>query len=296
MLMLIILGAITIFIGAAAVALLVGGRNKENQRLMEVIASSQPSVLVEEPRDRVSGIVDLLKPVTNLFGANHEDLSHRLVLAGYRSESVPHIFFASRLLLPLLLVLIVTFSVSDDPWVPIMMAGALGFFAPDIWLNWAVAKRRNKIAQGLPDAIDLLVICMEAGLGMDQALIRVGKELQVSHRDLSYELTTIHREQRAGKPRVDAWRSMAERIDLDVIRQLVAMLVQTERFGTPVAKSLGQFSESLRVQRMQKIEELAAKTTVKMIFPLVLFIFPSMFVVLLGPAVINIMRNLANLG
>lgn len=295
MLILIIFGSITIFLGAAAVAVLFGGRTKESERLMEVMAPSQPDLELAEPVNRWAGITEALKPVTKLFGGDQEELEHRLHLAGVRDEAGPLMFTAARLLLPLILIISVTFSVEKDPWITLLVVGALGFFVPDLWLGYAISRRRNQIAQGLPDAIDLLVICMEAGLGMDQALIRVGKELQVSHRDLSWELTTIHREQRAGKPRVDAWRSMAERVDLDVVRQLVAMLVQTERFGTPIAKSLGQFSESLRVQRMQKIEELAAKTTIKMIFPLVLFIFPSMFVVLLGPAVINIMRNLANL-
>jgi tight adherence protein C len=136
---------------------------------------------------------------------------------------------------------------------------------------------------------------MEAGLGIDQALVRVGHELRMICPALSEELVTINHEQRAGKPRIDAWRSMAERTGLEVVQQFVSMLVQTERFGTPIARSLGQFADSLRLQRMQKAEEIAAKTTVKLIFPLVACVFPALFLVLLGPAVLAISRGLAQL-
>jgi tight adherence protein C len=145
----------------------------------------------------------------------------------------------------------------------------------------------------LPDALDLLVICMEAGLGLDQAILRVGQELKISHPALSEEFVLIGLEQRAGKPRLEAWRNMADRAGVESVRQFVQMLVQTERFGTPISKSLGAFADSLRVRRRQQAEEMAAKTTIKMIPPLVLFIFPNLFIVLLGPAAIMIWRNLA---
>jgi tight adherence protein C len=144
----------------------------------------------------------------------------------------------------------------------------------------------------LPDALDLLVICMEAGLGMDQALIRIGEELHLAHKDLSDELLFIRLEQRAGKPRIEAWRNMANRTGLEILRSFVNMLVQTERFGTPLSKSLSYFADSLRTRRRQQVEEMAAKTTVKLVFPLVFFIFPSMFIVLLVPALISISKSL----
>jgi len=135
---------------------------------------------------------------------------------------------------------------------------------------------------------------MEAGLGLDQAILRVGQELKISHPDLSDEFLLIGLEQRAGKPRLDAWKNMADRVGVDSVRQFVQMLVQTERFGTPVSRSLGAFADALRIRRRQQAEEMAAKTTIKMIPPLVLFIFPNLFIVLLGPAAIMIYRNLAN--
>ncbi len=126
---------------------------------------------------------------------------------------------------------------------------------------------------------------------MDQALIRIGEELQLAHKDLSDELLFIRLEQRAGTPRIEAWRNMANRTGLEVFRSFVNMLVQTERFGTPLSKSLGYFSDALRVKRRQQAEEMAAKTTVKLVFPLVFFIFPSMFIVLLVPSIISISRS-----
>lgn len=153
-----------------------------------------------------------------------------------------------------------------------------------------------KIGRGLPDALDLLVICMEAGLGIDQAVLRIAKEIELVHPELSDELVIISYEQRAGKPRLEAWRSMADRVDLDTVNQFVAMLVQTERLGTPIAKSLGVFADGLRVKRMMLAEEQAAKTTIKLIFPLAIFIFPSLFVVLLGPGVLSIMKTFEDLG
>ena len=170
-----------------------------------------------------------------------------------------------------------------------------GFLLPDLWLSTAITRRRERVRLSLPDALDLLVICMEAGLGLDQAMIRVGNELALSNPDLSDEFLLINLEQRAGKPRLEAWRNMADRTDLEVVRSFVSMLVQTERFGTPISRSLATFADGLRLKRRQLAEELAAKTTIKMIFPLALFIFPSMFIVLLAPAVISISNSLGKL-
>jgi tight adherence protein C len=172
----------------------------------------------------------------------------------------------------------------------------LGFFAPDMWLFNAINRRKTRIGKALPDALDLLVICMEAGLGIDQAVIRIAGEIRPIHPELSEELVIIGREQRAGKPRLDAWRSMADRVDLDTVRQFVAMLVQTERLGTPIARALATFADGLRIKRLMLAEEQAAKTTVKLIFPLAIFIFPALFVVLLGPGVLSMMKTFQDLG
>jgi tight adherence protein C len=168
----------------------------------------------------------------------------------------------------------------------------LSYLAPDFWVSDLIRRRREKVRLALPDALDLMVVCVDAGLGVDQALLRTGQELRVSHPVIAEEFMQINLEQRAGKPRVDAWRDMAERTKLEVVRNFAGMLAQTDRFGTPITRALGTFADSLRKKRSQEAEEMAAKTTVKLIFPLVLFIFPSMFVVLLGPAAITIFRNL----
>jgi tight adherence protein C len=149
--------------------------------------------------------------------------------------------------------------------------------------------------RAVPEALDLLVICMEAGLGIDQAMARVADEIKMNSEALAEEFQIISREQRAGKLRLDAWRSMAERVNLESVSQLVSMLVQTERFGTPIANSLGQFADALRTRRSQAAEEVAAKSGAKLLFPLVVFIFPSIFVVTLGPAILGFQKIFVDL-
>jgi len=169
-----------------------------------------------------------------------------------------------------------------------MYAAALGigYLAPDFWLGKKISSRQKKIRLGLPDVLDLLVICVEAGLGLDQATQRTADELAEAQPACADELSIVALEQRAGRGRADAWRHMSERTDVDSVRNLVSMLIQSEQFGTSVAKTLRTHSDTLRTQRIQQVEEMAAKTTVKLIFPLVLFIFPCLFLVTLGPAVI----------
>jgi tight adherence protein C len=155
-----------------------------------------------------------------------------------------------------------------------------------------IAERQRRIKVGLPDALDLTVICVEAGLGLDQAMMRVGEDLSHAHPELSAEFHMVTLEMRAGKPRVEALHNLAARTGVDDIRQLVATLVQTDRFGTSVAQALRIHSDSLRTERRQRAEEQAAKTSVKMIVPLVLFILPSILAVTLGPAIIQLYRTL----
>jgi len=172
------------------------------------------------------------------------------------------------------------------PFFVYSVALALGFLAPDFWLGNRIKARQLNLRLGLPQALDLLVICIEAGLSIDQATVRVADELQISEPVISDELSLVNLEQRAGRPRSDAWRNMAERTDVDSVRAMVSVLIQADQFGTSVAKTLRVYSDTLRTQRRQQAEEQAAKTTVKLVFPLVLFIFPSLFVVALGPSAI----------
>jgi tight adherence protein C len=223
------------------------------------------------------------------------DLVRRLSLAGYRKPQHADIFLGARLALPVVLGVAAVLVFEQNIIVFFFMALILGFFIPDFWLSYAINKRREKIKLSLPDGLDLLSICLEAGLGLDQGIVRVGQELQLSHPELSEELLLVNFEQRAGVQRIAAWQGFARRANIESVRSFVAMLIQTDRFGTPIAKSLGAFSDALRLQRRQQAEEMAAKTTIKLVPPLVFFIFPSMGVVVVGPAIITVGKSLAHI-
>jgi tight adherence protein C len=199
-----------------------------------------------------------------------------------------------RLLLPVVFVAIVFVSglYRWSPFFTLIVAAILGYALPEIWIVGKVSSRQHKLRLAVPDGLDLLVISVEAGLGLDQALLRVSQELQITHPELSEELQLVTAEMRLGKTRVDALRELANRTGLDEIKALVAMLVQTERFGTSIAQSLRVHSDDLRLRRRQRAEELAAKISVKMVPVLVFFIFPALMIVILGPAFITIARQI----
>jgi tight adherence protein C len=161
-----------------------------------------------------------------------------------------------------------------------------------MWLRTMIKKRNERIRKSLPDALDLLVICVEAGLGLDQAMLRVGQELSISHPDIHYEFMQVNLEQLAGKPRLEAWKSAAERTAIPEFALFVSMLTQADRFGTPIVRALSRFGDEIRLKRRQRAEEMAAKTKIKILFPLVLFIFPCIFIVLLAPAMLSIAKNI----
>jgi len=290
---LIIAVAVTVFLSVALLLLLFSGRSVLSKRLAQVAAVQVPTPIEDAPDNSIAKVFGIVGPIRKWLGLSEDtELAKRLSLAGYREPWHSDVYYGFRLVLPVVGAVTAAFALSSDQMFWFFALAALGFFVPDFWLHRAITQRREKIRLSLPDALDLLVICMEAGLGMDQALIRVGQELRIPHPELSEEFLLINLEQRAGKPRIEAWRNMGERTGLEVVRGFVNMLVQTERFGTPISRSLGNFADALRLKRRQKAEEQAAKTTIKLIFPLVLFIFPSMFIVLLAPAVISISKTL----
>jgi tight adherence protein C len=178
---------------------------------------------------------------------------------------------------------------------PLLLVGVtgLGFFIPRFLLKRKIRARQLRIRLGLADALDLTVICVEAGLALDQAVMRVGEDLKHAHPDLSNEFYLFNLEMRAGKPRSEALRNLVSRTGVDDIKSLVATLVQTDRFGTSIAQALRVHSDSLRTERRQRAEEQAAKTTIKMVPPLVVFVLPSIIVVTLGPAIILLYRTLS---
>jgi tight adherence protein C len=217
-----------------------------------------------------------------------------LLRAGYRTSNALAAMRGFKILTPIVFVAL-TFLTGAYKWNPFMLplvALALGYLFPDMFLTWRVNARQTKLRRGLPDGLDLLVICVESGLGLDQALMKVSQELRITHHELSEELQLVNLEMRIGKTRIEALRELARRTGLEDIKSLVAMLVQTDRFGTSVAQSLRVFSDDLRTKRRQRAEEMSAKTTVKMVPPLIFFIFPALMVVILGPAVITLFRQL----
>jgi tight adherence protein C len=171
----------------------------------------------------------------------------------------------------------------------------LGYLLPEIWLIGKIRARQHRLRLAIPDGLDLLVICVEAGLGLDHALMRVAQELRITHPEFTEELQLVTAEMRLGKTRVEALRELARRTGLDDIKALVAMLVQTERFGTSIAQSLRVHSDDMRLKRRQRAEELAAKISVKMVPVLVFFVFPALMIVILGPAIITIARQVLKL-
>lgn len=217
-----------------------------------------------------------------------------MVRAGYRSQQAVLAMRGLKLAVPVMLVILVftTGFYRLNPYLFPVLAAIVGYLIPEAWLVWRVHARQHRLRRALPDCLDLLVICVEAGLGLDQALMKVAQEMHVTHRELSDELQLVNLEMRIGKGRIDALRELARRTGLEDIKSLVAMLIQTERFGTSVAQSLRVYSDDLRIRRRQRAEEMSAKTTVKMVPPLVFFIFPALMVVILGPAVITLLRQL----
>src|SRR5690606_30340678 len=199
----------------------------------------------------------------------------RLVQAGFRRDEALTIFFGIRVTLALLLFALFSTSIVTRPNITLALGGlGLGYIAPGMVLARMAKRRAHRIRLSLADALDMLVVSVEAGLGLDQALTRVGDELAFAYPDLASELRLLNLEMRAGKPRAEALRNLADRTGVDDLSALVTMLIQTDKFGTSVAQSLRVYSETLRTKRRQRAEEAAAKTGVKMVFPLVLCIFP----------------------
>jgi len=241
-------------------------------------------------RERIQQALD---PLSRALPTSPSEVSKTrlwLIQAGYRNAQHASIYRGLRVLFAALGFLSVFVFTGFNS--PLLLVGvtALGFFIPRFLLKKKLQERQQRLRLGLPDALDLTVICVEAGLSLDQAMMRVGEDLRTAHPELSGEFHLFDLETRAGKPRVEALRNLAERTGVDDIRALVGTLIQTDRFGTSVAQALRVHSESLRTERRQRAEEQAAKTTVKMIIPLVLFVMPSLIFVTVGPAVIQLMH------
>jgi len=286
---------VTLLIAAGVMAMSPAAAGQIEQRLAELGGSET----VQDSRYEKM-LLDSLKRIGRVAPRSPSEmgkLQQRLVAAGYRSNEALIVFFGIRVALALSLFVLLAMPIVVRPNVVMALGGAaLGYMLPAFVLGRQEKQRQHRIRLSLPDALDLLVVSVEAGLGLDQAIQRVGVELGSAHPELSDELRLIGLELRAGKARSDALHNLGARTGVDDVISLVAMLVQTDKFGTSVAQSLRVHSATLRTKRRQRAEEAAAKTGVKMVFPLVFCIFPALWVVTLGPAVIKFIEVLMPLG
>lgn len=290
-----------VFLLVASGGILLFYREAMLQRIQEVIHTKpKPKTILEtlqETRFSVGTVVERLETVLPKSQAEVSVMVQRLTRAGYRGEQSLKFFYGCKVLVPLMLcgIALATGLASLSPFFVYATGLGIGFIVPDFWLGKQIKKRQKRIRRGLPDVLDLLVICVEAGLSLDQATSRTAEELRNALPDLCDELTVVVLEQRAGRARSEAWKNLAERTDEDSIRNMVSMLIQSEQLGTSVAKTLRVHSNTLRSQRIQAVEEQAAKTSVKLVFPLVFFIFPALFLVTLGPAAILMAESFSKL-
>ncbi|MBN8731832.1 MAG: type II secretion system F family protein [Acidobacteria bacterium] len=244
---------------------------------------------------------ELVKKLGTMLPINPKDagvIQRRMIRAGIRNPNAIRYLYGSKVLLgvglPLLMSLAVANSSSDpsNKILAVLASAGFGFFVPNEYINLRVKKRQKEIKKGLPNALDLLVVCVESGLGLDQAMVQVAKDLEHAHPDITEEFAMVNYELKAGKRRIEALRNLAERSNVDDLKKLVAVLIQADRFGTGIAASLRGHADFMRVQARQIAEEKAAKLGVKLVFPIFFCILPSLFVVTVGPMVIKIIRDL----
>jgi tight adherence protein C len=270
----------------------------EQQIGLPVISSMTETLM--SPK-KATGAADLMQMIGSIIPASPQDLlatKQDLVMAGYRSENAVAVFSGIRILAALFF-LAIAFLVKDqitvNPVLRIMLmigGGGIGYMAPGFILDKKIATRQKILRLSLPDAIDLMVISVEAGLGMDQAISYVGRELRIAHPQLSDELGLMSLEVRAGIRRTEALHNLADRTGETEIRKLVSVLTQTDRFGTSMAAALRTHSEYMRIERRQQAEERAAKIGVKLVFPIFFFILPSMLLVTVGPGMLGLFKHL----
>jgi tight adherence protein C len=278
----------------AAAMMLFGGRTAAIDRRLEELSGFVENP--EESKGRFQALFDTMKRVGEKAPRSARELGKlrlRLTQAGFRKDEALPIFFGIRIAFAGGLFLLLSTPLIVKPNPMMALGGVLaGYLLPGMVLARFAKRRQHRIRLSLADALDLLVVSVEAGLGLDQALMRVATELSSAYPDLADELKLVNLELRAGKARSEALRNLADRTGVDDLSSLVTMLIQTDKFGTSIAQSLRVYSDTLRTKRRQRAEEAAAKTGVKMVFPLVFCIFPAVWVVTIGPAAIKIVRVL----
>ena len=274
-------------------------------RMLDQLATTTsqniPPPIPERKHKREFSVARLLEPIGNLIPVSPQDASvtkQELYAAGFRTNSAVAVYYGSKIVLAAVLVLVaLPFRERvNNPLLRLVMpiaGGGIGYLLPSFILGRLVGARHERIRLALPDVLDLMVICTEAGCGLDQAMINVSRELKNVHADVSEELSLVNMEIMAGKSRSEALRNFAKRTSEEEVKKLVAILVQTDRFGTSVAEALRTQSDYLRIRRRQEAEERAGKVGVKLVFPIFFFCLPSLLVVTAGPGILQLFHGLS---
>jgi len=297
----------TVWFCLGIVVWLTGGKTPVQRRLENI---EHPERVPEyNPHPEGNFLVRIAQTAVKLVvpeeGWADSQMRTRLVMAGYRSPAAVRTFIGNKVILGVLFptvifiaALIMGFSPAlDNIYVIllIVLSALIGFQVPDMLILRRIDDRRQKFSEGFPDAMDMFVVCVEAGLGLDAAIQRVGEEMAYSHPELGVEFSILSLELRAGKSREDALRALAERVGIDEVHQLATLLIQAEHFGTSIADALRIHADEMRTLRIQRAREKAAKLPVKLIFPIIFLIFPALFLIILGPAVIRIVGALSTI-
>ena len=287
---------ITVALVVGVVASLVLARSSpERRRLRDLAAAGVGpvggSVDVRLTEQVKNPIVERLAAAVPKSPKDMGRLRRRLGKAGYRSMTAAVVYSTAEVVLPIVFALLVVSTMGVTRGVLFaILAAVVGYMAPGLWLLTRIKARQKQITNGLPDALDLLIVCVEAGSALDQAIVKASEELAIAYPALAEELRLINMETKAGKPRMEAFKNFADRTGAEDVRALVTMLVQTDKFGTSIAQALRTHAEVARTKRRQRAEERAAKLGVKLVFPLVFCLFPALYIVILGPAMIKILR------
>ena len=291
---------VTLVAGFLAVALVVGygtssilaAFSPERRRLRQLATAGGPGAGVGDTFTLVDQVDPRFKnlPGVPKSAKDMGRLRRRLAMAGYTSPTAVGLYALANLAVPVVFGLTALAAVGSRGWLLVLFASAVGYLLPGVLLARKIEQRKREIREGLPDALDLFIVCVEAGSGLDQAIVKASDELGLTYPALAYELRLVTTEIRAGKARVEAFRNLAARTQVDDVQSLVALLVQTDKFGTSVADALRTHADTSRTKRRQAAEERAGKLGVKLVFPLVLFLFPALYIVILGPAVITFVR------
>jgi tight adherence protein C len=290
-----VFGSVALTVGAIAWTTLERA-TPERRRLERAGLLGMPSGVLLDSPTLSSEPTQFIKQLTSIVPRSPKDVTRlrkRFMTAGYQTLTPVAVYSVFQIALPIVFgVSALLFNSFGNKWLIAAVCALIGWLLPGFWLSRKIKARQKVIRNGLPDALDLMIVCLEAGSAMDQAIMKVGEELATAYPALSEEFKLLITETRAGKPRLEAFRNLASRTGVDDVRSLVQMLVQTDRFGTSVSQALRTHAEVSRTKRRQRAEETAAKIGVKLVFPLVFLLFPAFFVVTLGPAIIQFMRIL----